>query len=86
MILEAMSFGLPVLVSDIPENLEAMHHAGFSFKNKDVDDLTEKLSYLLSHTNERHAARSRSREVVRRFFDWDAIAERTEEVYRTIRH
>lgn len=85
-ILEAMSFGLPVLVSDIPENLEAMHHAGFSFKNKDVDDLTEKLSYLLSHTNERHAARSRSREVVRRFFDWDAIAERTEEVYRTIRH
>ena len=38
-VLEAMSFGTAVLVSDIPENLEAIDHVGLRFKNTDVKDL-----------------------------------------------
>jgi len=85
-ILEAMSFGLPVLVSDIPENLETMHHAGFSFENKNVEDLANKLESLLKNDNELTRASKRSLETVQKFFSWDMIADHTEEVYRTIRH
>ncbi|MDA1038547.1 MAG: glycosyltransferase family 4 protein [bacterium] len=85
-ILEAMSFGLPVLVSDIPENLEAIHHAGFKFKNKDVDDLTEKLITLLCNPEKLAKARERAVGTVEAYYNWDMIAEHTEEVYRTIRH
>lgn len=85
-ILEAMSYGLPVLVSDIPENLEAMHHAGFSFRNTDVEDLAGQLEDVLSDEDELAHASDRSLEMVQTYFSWDMIAEHTEEVYRTIRH
>ncbi len=85
-ILEAMSFGVPVLVSDIPENLEAMHHAGFSFHTKNVKDLAQKMQDLLSHPNLLEDARQRSKKAIQTYFDWDAIVEHTEEVYRTVRH
>ena len=42
-LLEAMSYGLPCLVSDIPENREAIGDCGLTFKSGDVIDLNEKL-------------------------------------------
>ena len=46
-LLEAMGAGLCVLVSDIPENIELMDGAGFTFKRGDVADLTRMLALLL---------------------------------------
>lgn len=85
-VLEAMSYGTAVLASDIPENLEAMHHAGFSFRNKDVADLTEKLAELLENPDDVKAAAKRSIGTIEENFNWDSIVEHVEEVYRTIRH
>ena len=85
-VLEAMSFGTPVLVSDIPENLEAMHHAGFSFQNKDVKDLKEKLDDLLDNPEEVKQAAKKSVKAIEEKFNWDSITEHVEEVYRTLRH
>lgn len=48
-LLEAMSYKKTCLVSDIPENIEAIEDAGFLFKNMDPDSLAEKLRYLLKH-------------------------------------
>jgi glycosyltransferase involved in cell wall biosynthesis len=42
-VLEAMSYGKVVLASDIPENMELVKDFGMHFRNKDIDDLTEKL-------------------------------------------
>jgi glycosyltransferase involved in cell wall biosynthesis len=85
-VLEAMSFGTPVLVSDIPENLETLHGAGFRFRNKDVEDLKDKLAHLLAHPDEVARAADETRSVIQKHFTWETIALRTEELYRTVRH
>ena len=84
-VLEAMSYGRSVLVSDIPANLEAIHHAGFSFKNKDVEDLTAQLSKLLEHPEIAEESAQKTQEVVRKEFNWEMIAVHTEAVYLSIR-
>ena len=85
-VLEAMSYGAPVLVSDIPENIEAIHDAGFSFKRADAQHLAQRLGELLVHPEVLDAARERGRVVIRREFSWSMIAKKTEEVYRSFRH
>jgi len=46
-LLEAMSWGLACLVSDIPQNLEGIADTGLTFKVNDSVDLQKKLQYLL---------------------------------------
>jgi len=50
-LLESMTVGLPVLLSDIPSHREVLSKTdktiGFIFDNKNVDDLIEKISILL---------------------------------------
>lgn len=85
-VLESMSFGTPVLVSDIPENLEAMHHAGFSFKNMNVEDLTEKLNSLFAHPEVVTDAAKKVQDVIKNEFNWSVITDKTEALYRSVRH
>ena len=51
-LLTAMALGRSVLVSDIPENLETVGNAGFTFRHGNVDDLKEKLQFLLENPSE----------------------------------
>jgi glycosyltransferase involved in cell wall biosynthesis len=85
-VLESMSFGTPVLVSDIPENLETIRRAGFSFRNGDAADLADKLGELVRHPPLVAQAGAQVRETVRRHFSWPAIVEQTEALYRSVRH
>lgn len=85
-VIEAMSFGRPVLASDIPENLEAMCRAGFSFANKSVSDLSEKLVELINHPEVVEEAARLTQRTVRAHFNWEMIAVHTEAVYLSIRH
>lgn len=85
-VLEAMSYGLPVLVSDIPENLEALHHTGFTFTSKSVPDLVNVLGGLLRHPRLLEQARGQSRDVIRQYFNWNHITEETRSLYRSLRH
>lgn len=93
-VLEAMSFGRPALVSDIPQNLEAMsggfgrssaaQNAGFSFQNKNARDLEDRLGYLLAHPDAVEAAAAETQELVRRHFNWEIISVHTEAVYLSL--
>lgn len=51
-LLESMSVGLPVLLSDIPSHIEVLSKAeksiGYHFNNEDVNELTAKMDLLLS--------------------------------------
>ncbi len=80
-LLEAMGSGTCCLASDIPENLEAIGDAGFTFKNKDSLDLKEKLEYLLSDPAACSKMGGRGRARVQKHYSWDSIADEFEALY-----
>jgi glycosyltransferase involved in cell wall biosynthesis len=80
-LLEAMSYGKACLVSDIPENIEALNGLGYSFKNQDVKDLTEKLQDLLSGDVDKRLVENARKHVLKNH-SWDDISERFETLYK----
>jgi glycosyltransferase involved in cell wall biosynthesis len=85
-ILEAMSFGLAPLVSDIPANVEAIHHAGVTFESANVDDLEKKLRDLIAQPKEVEHRAEESQAIIEVHFNWDKISEHIESVYVSARH
>jgi glycosyltransferase involved in cell wall biosynthesis len=81
-VLEAMSFGRAVLVSDIPENLEAIGDAGACFAVGNTQALGGALAALLADPERIASLGAAARQRVGRHFDWDAIVVATEGVYR----
>ncbi|MFH1173094.1 MAG: glycosyltransferase family 4 protein [bacterium] len=84
-ILEAMSFANCVLASDIPENLEVIETRnqayGFSFKNKEINDLRKQLQYLIDTPEEVKKIGGLAREYVVENYNWLGIAEQTDSLY-----
>jgi glycosyltransferase involved in cell wall biosynthesis len=80
-LLEAMSYGNCCLVSDIPENMEAIGEAGFTFHNKSVADLRDKLSELLASETLRNSVGDKARLRVKNCYNWDKIAIEFEDMY-----
>ncbi|MFA6393751.1 MAG: glycosyltransferase family 4 protein [Patescibacteria group bacterium] len=84
-LLEAMSYGRPVLVSDIKENLEAIGDTGFTFKGGNVFDLAARLKYLSDHPDEMAAAGIKAESRVFTAYNWDDLWKKIENTYeRTI--
>lgn len=84
-LLEAASNGICLLASDIPENMEVLDAVspaiGYSFRNGNVDDLRDRMKYLLSHPRLAERAGQRGKAVVEERFAWDEIVASTEQVY-----
>jgi glycosyltransferase involved in cell wall biosynthesis len=82
-LLEAMSYGLSVLVSDIPANLEVGLDQDRYFKCGDVDDLQQKMKILVEKQLSLEE-KQEMQEYISDHYNWDKIAERTIEVYRKV--
>jgi glycosyltransferase involved in cell wall biosynthesis len=83
-LLEALSHGCPLLVSDVPENLEAVGGAAATFRVDDPADLAAQLQRLLDDDGARQALRGRAREASAHLLDWDAVTRATREVYESV--
>lgn len=83
-LLEAMSYGCPCLVSNIPENLEAIGNVGWSFESKNVYSLHDKLDELINSKQKLAAAGGYGKERVQEHYSWDSIADKFEDFYKRV--
>ncbi|MEY3758733.1 MAG: hypothetical protein RIR39_224 [Pseudomonadota bacterium] len=79
-LLEALSYGLPVLASDIPANLEIGLSAEHYFPLGDIETLADRI-ILLSSVSQTMVERNRIRAWVTQRYDWRDIAEKTLGLY-----
>lgn len=80
-LLEAMSFGLPVLVSDIPANREINLPAERFFQCGSVQDLREKMKFHIEKELTEQESKA-LRRMIKEKYNWQKIAEQTIAVYR----
>jgi len=84
-LIEAMSFSRPLLVSDIPENLEVAEGIAVSFKRDDKGSLRDAMIRMLEmSTEERRQRGSDARKRVTCFYTWDIVAEQLDELYHEL--
>jgi len=80
-LLEAMSYGLPVLVSDIPQNREIPLPKFRFFEPGDVDLLSKKMVELFKLGIDEEES-IKEREILKEKYNWSKIAKQTFQVYK----
>jgi len=85
-LLMSMSYGKPVLVSDLAAMAEVVTDGvtGFVFPTGDADALGDKLCQILSDLDSAGKVGTRAKTVMRQEYSWDVIGERTATCYRKI--
>lgn len=83
-VLEAMSYGRLVVMSDIAGNREVVDHSGIAFPVGNVRALREVLQWIFSDPLLVKIRGERAREVVKRLYSWDHVVLRIEAVYRRL--
>jgi glycosyltransferase involved in cell wall biosynthesis len=80
-LLEAMSYGLPVIVSDIPENIEVIKNSALSFQSKNYSDLKVKMEYLLANEKIGLELGENAKKIIFSEYNWEKITDETIKIY-----
>ena len=83
-LLEAMSYGNCCIVSDIKENLEVVDDKAISFIKSNVEDLREKLQFILDSTEEKEKYSSEASDYICKKYSWEKVAEETNNIYENL--
>jgi glycosyltransferase involved in cell wall biosynthesis len=82
MLLEAVSARVPVICSDIPENMQVFDEGEvFFFKTGNIDDLSEKINHVMDNEDTVCMVAQRGYERLQRDYDWKQIANRFANIY-----
>ena len=81
-LLEAMSYENCTLVSDIPECTEVVEDKAFTFRHGDIDDLREKLQFLVNREDIVNEYKKASADYITKKYDWDEVVAKTLELYK----
>ena len=81
-LLEAMSYKNCCLTSDIPECKTVMDDNGVTFKKSDVNDLKEKLQYLVDNVDKVNKYKSEAQEYILKKYNWDDVVDKTIDLYK----
>lgn len=81
-LLEAMSYGNCCLVSDIDECKEVVEDKGVTFRKSNVEDLKEKLEWLIGHEEEVEKYKAEAAEFICSKYNWDDVVEKTVGLYK----
>jgi glycosyltransferase involved in cell wall biosynthesis len=80
-LLEALGYGVPVLASDIPPNVEVLGEKGRYFTASDAVDLSRQLTACIEDRESLRLRALELREDALSEFNWDRITEETVRVY-----
>jgi glycosyltransferase involved in cell wall biosynthesis len=80
-LLEALSYGRCVLISDIPENLEVAEECSPVFHSQDVEDLRRQLARLIEDPALVREYEGKARGHIAEHYSWDTVTASTETVY-----
>ena len=83
-LLEAASFAIPIVCSDIPANTAVLPEHAVHFRSGDAKDLCEKLNWAIEYPKEMKEMGLKAQAWVKKEFSWDVIAERYDRLYRSI--
>jgi glycosyltransferase involved in cell wall biosynthesis len=81
-LLEALSYGLKTIASDIPPNLEVGMKQEHYYKLGDINELTEKLKLFSQEDSE--ITKKNRREQLLEHYSWDKIAKQTLNIYHVV--
>ena len=81
-LLEAMSYGNCCLVSDIPECSEVVEDKAVLFRHGNVEDLKDKLSFLLTNTGLIKRYKEEAADYICNKYSWDDVVKKTLDLYK----
>lgn len=74
-ILTVMGLGVPLIVSDIEENVYAVRDTAIKFKKTDIGSLTEKINYAEERYQEMMALAVKAKKRALQEFNWDSVTD-----------
>ena len=77
-----MSYKNCCLTSDIPECKTVMDDKGVTFKKSDVNDLKEKLQYLVDNVDKVNKYKYEAQDYILKKYNWDDVVDKTNELYK----
>ena len=85
-LLMAMSYGVPVMASDLEGMVDVVRHDvnGFLFKNGNISSLSEQLIYALSDDGRLKQISAAGLEKMQQFYSWHSVGRQTVKLYESI--
>ena len=80
-LLEGMSFGVPTIYSNIPENEAVAKDLGYPFEVSNASSLSVQLDYVLSHYENAVKRGEKAVSVLKKKHDWEIIAKQYSDIY-----
>lgn len=80
-LLKAMGYGNCILALNVPYNLEVVDKSAIIF-DKSVEDLRQKIQYVIQHPNIRRKYQESSIERIKKYYSWDKVIKSYEEVFK----
>jgi glycosyltransferase involved in cell wall biosynthesis len=80
-VLQAMAYGRPVLLSDIPEHLELVSDRNFLFRNASIVDLAEKITKLIKNKELCTTVGLENKALAKKSFNGNTLSKQTLAVY-----
>ncbi len=80
-LLEGLSFGVPTIYSNIPENEAVAANLAYSFKVSNSDSLKNQLDNVLAHYDQAELLGQKAKKVITSRHDWKTIAGQYNEIY-----
>lgn len=85
MLLEVAALGVPIICSDIPENVSVLEDNTIYFRSEDSRDLKEKIEYCLDNYEEMVKKAEKTKGWIIKQYDWETIAKSYKNIYSNIK-